>query len=362
MRAAPAARRVLPVLKPVEYGARTRAVSAHVTGADAERHGARSHKDGATTMFHRLFATEAGLLQFSIILTLAVGSAGILIGITTTSFAITFDGFYALIDALMSMISLAVVRLIKSHYMTTNHDKRLQQRFSYGFWHLEPIVLGLNGVLLSGVAVYALVSAVTILLDGGRMLAFDVALVYAAGATAACFAAGWISTRANRKVGSAFVALDARGWFMSGGISASLVAAFGFAMLIEGTTLAWLLPFVDPFVLAVVCLVVIPLPFPTIRDAFADILLVTPGALKQSVDAVAAAAVDRYGFSGSRSYVARIGRARQIEVYFIVPCGWPARTLEEWDALRDIIGAEIGGEGPDRWLTIVFTTDPEWTA
>ena len=28
--------------------------------------------------------------------------------------------------------------------------------------------------------------------------------------------------------------------------------------------------------------------------------------------------------------------------------------------IRDEIGEAIGGESPDRWLTIAFTTDPEW--
>ncbi|MGG2476173.1 cation transporter, partial [Rhizobium sp. BR5] len=53
-------------------------------------------------------------------------------------------------------------------------------------------------------------------------------------------------------------------------------------------------------------------------------------------------------------------RGRQIELFFIVPKNWPPRRLEEWDAIRDEIGNALGGEGTDRWLTIVFTTDEEW--
>ena len=92
----------------------------------------------------------------------------------------------------------------------------------------------------------------------------------------------------------------------------------------------------------------------------ADILLVTPQDLKSHVDRVARAAAARHGFLGHRAYVARVGRGRQIELFFIVPQGAPARTLEEWDAIRDEVGDQIGDEGPDRWLTIAFTTDPEW--
>jgi predicted Co/Zn/Cd cation transporter (cation efflux family) len=38
----------------------------------------------------------------------------------------------------------------------------------------------------------------------------------------------------------------------------------------------------------------------------------------------------------------------------------PTKSLAEWDAIRNEIGIQIGGEGPDRWLNIVFTGDLEW--
>ncbi|MGQ3291255.1 MAG: cation transporter, partial [Shinella sp.] len=107
-------------------------------------------------------------------------------------------------------------------------------------------------------------------------------------------------------------------------------------------------------------LVIIPIPAGTIRQALADILLVTPGDLKSHVDAIAKTIVERHGFLSYRAYVARVGRGRQIELFFIVPEDFPPRKLQEWDDIRDEIGIAIGDEGPDRWLTIAFTTDPEW--
>ena len=40
--------------------------------------------------------------------------------------------------------------------------------------------------------------------------------------------------------------------------------------------------------------------------------------------------------------------------------GDPIVLYKIWDAIRDEIGDALGGEGTDRWLTIVFTTDEEW--
>lgn len=102
------------------------------------------------------------------------------------------------------------------------------------------------------------------------------------------------------------------------------------------------------------------MPIGTIKQALADIFLVTPIDLKQHVDAVAGEFVKRNSFLSYRAYVAKVGRGKQIELYFIVPPDLPPRKLEEWDALRGEIGDALGGEGPDRWLTIAFTTDVEW--
>ena len=58
------------------------------------------------------------------------------------------------------------------------------------------------------------------------------------------------------------------------------------------------------------------------------------------VEARAAAARQSWRTS-YRAYVARVGRAIQIELYFIVPKDQPARALDEWDRLRDEIGVGL---------------------
>ena len=303
--------------------------------------------------------TEQGVLQTSIAVTVFVACFGILFGILTGSFSISFDGVYALADASMTILALIVSRLI-TNYTSNVGSRRLRERFSLGFWHLEPIVLGMNGVLLMGVSIYALINAISSLLAGGHLLKFDYAIVYAAVTLAVCFIMAFIARRANRSIGSEFVALDATAWMMSGGITAALLVAFVGGYLVDGTALAWVAPYIDPAVLALVCIVIIPMPVQTVRQALADILLLTPEDLKTHVDAVAASTVEKYGFLSYRAYVAKVGRLNQVELYFIVPHGLPPKTVEEWDRTRDEIGDAIGYEGPDRWLTIAFTADKSW--
>lgn len=303
---------------------------------------------------------EQTVLKISIGVTIFVAAFGIAFGIITGSFSIAFDGIYSLADASMSTLALVVATLITSYTSPAASTGRLRERFSLGFWHLEPIVLGLNGILLMGVSVYALINAVTSILSGGHLLKFDYAIIYATVTLLACVTMAIFATRANRTIQSEFLALDATAWTMSGGITAALLLAFLGGLLVEDTRLAWVAPYIDPSVLALVCLVIIPLPIGTVRQALSDILLITPEPLKAHVEAVAKLVAAREGFLSHRAYVARVGRLIQVELYFIVPPGMPARTIEEWDRLRDDIGAEIGAEGPNRWLTIAFTADAEW--
>jgi predicted Co/Zn/Cd cation transporter (cation efflux family) len=303
---------------------------------------------------------ERGVLRISIAVTVFVAAFGIIFGLLSRSFSIMFDGVYALVDASMSVLALVVVNLITSYATATRLSRRLRERFTMGFWHLEPMVLGLNGMLLIGVSCYALINAVSSLLGGGHDLKFGFAIIYAIVTVIACVAMTVVGSRANRQINSDFIRLDVRAWIMSGGITAALLIAFCIGYLVQGTGWAWISPYIDPTVLALVCLVIIPLPVASVQQALSEILLVTPADLMASVEEVADAMVKKYGFESYRAYVAKVGRARQIELYFIVPQGTPARRMEDWDAIRDEVGEAIGDDSPDRWLTVVFTGDPEW--
>ncbi|MCX8996767.1 cation transporter [Rhizobiaceae bacterium BDR2-2] len=304
--------------------------------------------------------SEQFVLRLSIAVTFLVAVAGVFFGLLSGSSAIVFDGVYSLADVTMTLAALVVSNLIATSTARGPSRNRLAERFTMGFWHLEPMVLGVSGTLLIGAAVYALINAIGSIIDGGRVLNFDQGILYAALVACVAVVMAIYSGRASRVLKSGFVALDAKAWWMSAALSGALLLAFAFGLLIQGTALEWMSPYIDPAILALVCLVIIPVPVGTVKQALADVLLITPAADKRHVDGVAEEIVRRYGFSAFRSYVARVGRGRQIELYFIVPSGGPARRLEEWDDIRNAVGEAIGGEGPDRWLTIVFTTDPEW--
>jgi predicted Co/Zn/Cd cation transporter (cation efflux family) len=303
---------------------------------------------------------EQAVLRNSIVLTVLLAAASLVFGLTIRSNAIVFDGIYSLVDAAMTGLAFVVARLIAASNAADVSGRPFHERFTMGFWHLEPIVLGLNGTLMTGAAIYALVNAVSALLAGGHPLHFGAAMIFEGSVTLVAIGMLTYTRLANRAIRSHLVALDSKAWAVSVALGLALVIAFVAGFVIKGGSLRGFAPYVDPAALALIALAVIPVPLGTIRRALADILLVTPQGMKDHVDGVAREAVRRLGFLSYRAYVARVGRGSQIELFFIVPPNEPARRLEEWDALRDEIGQALGPESPDRWLTIVFTTDPEW--
>ena len=128
----------------------------------------------------------------------------------------------------------------------------------------------------------------------------------------------------------------------------------------KGTRYGDLTPYADPIVLALLTLCLVFVPIRTVRKALQEILLITPPELDAHVRSVMDAAIARHGFKTYTSYVAKVGRAQFIEIHIAVPPDMRLDNVATVDAIRREIAEAIGGEGPQRWLTIDFTADPKW--
>lgn len=299
--------------------------------------------------------TEQQILKLSLagVLTLAVLGVGF--GLVSGSFAILFDGMFSLIDALMSAVSITLAGLIAKSAANTL-PRGVHDRFNMGFWHFEPMLLAVNALLMMSVAAYALFQAVSALLSGGRDVEFGPAVGYAAVVVVLTVVIGLVEQRANKNVGSALVAMDVKGWLVGGAITSALLVAFLIGMALQGTDAEWLMPYVDPAVLTVVTLAVLPVPFTVLRRSVAEIAMVTPADLQAQAEEVAAAVGDSEGLADHRAYASRQGRARTIDIVYYVDPGLPPRPLEEWDRIRDDVRDRLDGDDPHSWITVSFTT------
>lgn len=291
---------------------------------------------------------EASLLKVSIGATLVVAAMGIVFGAISGSLAITFDGLFSLVDAGITWLMLVVARLVAAEG---------NQKFQYGYWHLEPLVVALKAAVLITLVAFGFLGAVQGLLSGGHTPQLDIAILYAVLTMLVCVTTWFWMWRSNKRIGSALVAIDMKTWAVSAVMTAALLLAFIAATAMKNTEFAHLIPLVDPAVLAILSLLTLPAPWSDAKTAFRDIFRIVPRELDAQVQEVMDAFIQRHGFSSYESYVTQTGRARFIEISVLSKRNMPAQTIEYFDDLRDEIGNSIGDGGPDRWLTIVFTTD-----
>jgi predicted Co/Zn/Cd cation transporter (cation efflux family) len=292
---------------------------------------------------------EASLLRLSIIATFLIAALGLLLGLVSGSIAILFDGLFSVVDAGITWLMLLVARLVA---------QESDAKFQYGYWHLEPLVVALKAAVLMTLVAFGFLGAVQSLRAGGHTPELGPAVGYSVLVVLICAGTWFWMWRHNRRIGSALVQLDMKAWAMSGVITAALLIAFLAAMAMRGTRFEPLLPYVDPAILAILSLAILPVPWKDANLAFRDIFGIVPRELDRHVQQVMDDFVARHGFRAYESYVTRTGRAKFIEISVLAPPGMPARTIEHYDSLRAEIGEAIGEGGPDRWLTIVFTADP----
>ncbi|WP_114195849.1 cation diffusion facilitator family transporter [Edaphovirga cremea] len=294
---------------------------------------------------------EQQILKRSIFCTLIIASMGILFGILCGSMSIIFDGMFSAIDAGMCSLSLLVSRLLGQPH---------SRRFQYGFWHVEPLVLAFNGSLLVLLCLYAFVNAVKGIVEGGRELELGWAIVYAVVVSVFCFTLYLRQRRMNKTVQSELIALDTKSWLMSACISSALLVAFILSWAMEGTRYEHLIAYTDPFVLALLTLVLIPVPIKTVIAAVQEVLQMTPDSLDSKIEALMERLTLQYGFLDYSNYATRMGRGLFVEIHIIVPPEMDKIGVLALDKIRDEISQGIGELGPHRWLTIAFTHDNKW--
>lgn len=294
---------------------------------------------------------EQRLLRLSIGITLLIGSAGVVIGLLTRSQALVFDGMYSLVDVVITVLSLAVSRLL------ANEGSR---RFQFGYYHLEPMVEALGGSILALSCIYAAANAIESLLTGGGQVHFGIASIWAGVLTVTGLAMAVYMKRHARRLDSTLLALDARSWVISGLLSLALLIGFAAAIALEGSARASWVPYIDSGVLLAIAVFMLPLPLRATARAIQEVMQVAPGDLDQRVQEVLRDVVATQGFLDYSSHVAKMGRIRFIEVHFLVPPDYVFGTLDKADRIRSDIAARIGADNDQFWLTIDFTADPRW--
>ncbi|SER35475.1 cation diffusion facilitator family transporter [Pseudomonas sp. NFPP19] len=296
---------------------------------------------------------EQALLKQSTVLMFAVAIAGIVTGFVSGAQSILFDGFFSLIATFIKVLMLITAKLIAKE---SNH------RFQFGFWHLEPMVLLIEGSFLMLIAIYAFLNGVFGIINGGREVELGLVIFYAAFFAVAEFAYFFYVRRRNRKLKSSLIQFDNISWLVDAMLSVGLLVSFIIALLLKQYGHGQWAVYVDPAILILLALSMLPPALKILRPAMRDVLGIAPDQLDEKVRNVMEQAKAAHGFDDYISYVQKHGRARFIEIHIVLPAHYPLQDVATLDRLREEISSQLGEADAARWLTISFTGDRKWIA
>jgi predicted Co/Zn/Cd cation transporter (cation efflux family) len=294
---------------------------------------------------------EQKILRQSIWVTTTLAILGILFGLWVNSQSLAFEGIYSLIDALMTTAALLVSKLVMGEGT---------RRFQYGFWHLEPLVAACNGTILAITCLYAIINSINAVLEGGRVVNFEHAIIYTIIASVVSIIMFTYIHYANKKLRSEFLHIDAQGWLIGGSLALALCISFFGAIWFSETSLAPYLLYTDPLILIVVSLLLIQIPLRTVWRAMREVFVMTPVLLDQKVHNIMDKISAKYSFNTYKTYVAKIGRAHFIEINIVTRPDFATEGVSTLDNIRQEIEDHLTEIHQKNWLTITFTADKKW--
>ena len=294
---------------------------------------------------------ETRVLRLSAYANLGVGVLGLLFFWWTDSEAILLDGFFALISFVMGLVTLKVARMVQQPD---------DERFHFGYAQFEPGLNAIRGLILVIVAAFALASAIGAILNGGRGLKLGPAIVYAIVTMVAAFVLAAMHRKAAREIESPLIKVGADNWLMGALLSLGVGVAFVVAIAVQGTRWEWIVPYVDPVLVVIMVLAIIPVPVKVILDSVGEMLMIAPEpTVQKDIEERLRMAAGELGFDRTVARMVRVGRTFYVHAHVIVPPDFRLTRVAELDAMRSRMGAVLEDAHPNLAVEIIFTEDPE---
>ena len=290
------------------------------------------------------FRLERSALSLSIASGLLLAALGIVIGITTGSQIVLFDGFYTFLGVGLSWMARRVSSLVASGPNT---------RYPFGREALTPLIIGLEGVALLATCIYAAFNSVLSIAHGGIRTPSGWGVAYALVAMAIPGAIWWYLRRVARH--SELVAAEATQWMAGGFLGSGMLVGFLFAHVIVTTSWAEVAHYVDPGLVIIASLLFLIPPIRMIRSTFFELVEGSPdmdlqGPARQAVDEVAA----QFSLGKQHLRMTKIGRKFYVEIEFEVEPEW---NVGQSDDVRRALARRLEQLPHDLWLTVEFTAD-----
>jgi cation diffusion facilitator family transporter len=287
-------------------------------------------------------------LRLSLVLTVLFAVGAAIVAMFSDSETMSLEAMSGGIDITVCVLAIFVARKI---HKPANH------RYHFGYAKYEPLMTTVEGLLLTGVCVAAIVYAVRDLLHPDPVKDTYLVVIYSALSFLLSVLFGYWMRRAGRRSGSQLVLANANLWIVEGWQASGVCAAFviGIALSRVGTTEAT--AYIDPATCIVLSVIFLRKPFEILRESVADLVDANPYA--DTVNAIEDSArmlAERFHLKGLEWVrVRKAGSRVFVMVSFFEE---PAEPLEQMDIARQAVIDEMVALHPDIDVAVLFRAAP----
>lgn len=274
-------------------------------------------------------------------------------------------GFFVQSDTLLLTAIFYLLNLVSAALgllAATVVSRPATHRFEYGYWFLEPLVNGINGLMMLVICVYGLVNGIEGLRSGGHVVNTGGVIAFSIASCVVCFAMVVYKKRAAAQIDSKLLRTDGWKWIMKFTFSAAtLLGFFVFSLLPESIRDQWY-RYVDSAMTAGLSLLFLSVPVKIVRSSFAELLHMSPEENNPRGDIQKALAkLEReLGILRHHTHVIQAGRRNFVEVNVLVGETSALFDLPSQDRLRERIWNTLGTSPVESRLTVQITADPRW--
>jgi cation diffusion facilitator family transporter len=291
------------------------------------------------------------LLSLTCIAVIALGSLGW--GLAIESDVVILNGVFSLVSLIGSVLYLTAARMV---------SRPADRRFQYGYAHVEPMVNGVNGLLVLVICIYAFINGIEGLRAGGSDVDATSVIWFGALTGIVSLAIGSYEIRMGRRLGSQLLRNDGREWLMDAAFSLVTLAGFAALFVLPDPMRGVWARYADSALVALLALLFLPMPLAVLRQNLREMLHMAEEdeAISTRVEAAMRAVRAEHDIANHTTHVAKVGRQHFIEVNVLVGPGFGAKTVSQLDQLREQIWRAVDRPVENSWVSITFTADPRW--
>ena len=295
---------------------------------------------------------ENKILKISMVGALFFALFGIAWGWTVQSEMIIFDGLYSFISLALTMLSLYINNFIA---------KKELDKYPFGKYILEPLVISFKSLIIGGMCLYSLIGAIQDIVHGGNTVEYGSALVYSIVSVIGCGGIYIFMKKKGDKISSELIKVEASQWLMDTLLSIGVLVGFVIAMILRNTRFSGLNVYIDPMMVIMVSVVFIKMPVQSFINAFKEILCVkADDEINDDIYLIVKEIEKEYKFEDSISRVSKIGGELRIEIDFIYNEESKLKDLDQMDCVREEVYDAIKHIDYNKWLNVSFTGDKKW--